>query len=438
MSADLRERAEQAVEMLLAAGASDAFANAAQSREVEFSYRDGSLEKVQDTTSRLLAVQVYAHDRYSSHQTTDLDPARLDGFLREAVAITRALEPDPQRRLPPASLFANRPEVDLDLVDAAVQSLDREQRIEWCRMLDDRSRRHERVISATSTVYDGTVSEASASSNGFSGSQESTYCWFSANVTLRDRGDRRAADGFVAGAPHVADVPDAASVASTALERALVRLDSDKGPTASSTMVVDARAAAQLVSRLLGSANARSVQQGRSFWSDLMGQAAFSAKLTIIDDPLIVRGLGSRLYDPEGISAKILPIIAEGVVQNLYVDTYYGRKAKLAPTTGSPSNRRVEAGDQSLAELLRDAGDGVYVTSWLGGNADGTTGDFSLGLRGHMIENGTIGRPVGEMNVTGNLQDLFARLVAVGNDPYPYSTTLAPSLSFADVDFSGA
>ena len=87
---------------------------------------------------------------------------------------------------------------------------------------------------------------------------------------------------------------------------------------------------------------------------------------------------------------------------------------------------------------MSDAGEGVYVTSWLGGNADGTTGDFSLGLRGHLIEHGEIGRPVGEMNVTGNLKDLFARLEAVGNDPYPYSATLAPSLVFVDVDFSGA
>jgi PmbA protein len=80
----------------------------------------------------------------------------------------------------------------------------------------------------------------------------------------------------------------------------------------------------------------------------------------------------------------------------------------------------------------------VYVTSWLGGNADNTTGDFSLGLRGHLIENGQLGRPVGEMNVTGNLRDLFSRLEMVGNDVYPYATTLSPSLVFADVDFSGA
>ncbi len=133
-----------------------------------------------------------------------------------------------------------------------------------------------------------------------------------------------------------------------------------------------------------------------------------------------------------------MPIVENGVVRNIYVDTYYGRKADMAPTTGQPSNRVVVPGTQSLQELLADAGDGVYVTSWLGGNADGTTGDFSLGLRGHMIENGKIGRPVGEMNVTGNLKHLFARLDGIGNDPYPYSTTLAPSLVFSDVDFSGA
>ena len=126
------------------------------------------------------------------------------------------------------------------------------------------------------------------------------------------------------------------------------------------------------------------------------------------------------------------------MVRNLYVDTYYGRKAGMKPTTGSPSNRVIGLGDHSLADLLKEVGNGVYVTSWLGGNADSTTGDFSLGLRGHMIENGEIGRPVGEMNVTGNLKDLFGRLEMVGNDVYPYSRTLAPSLVFGGVDFSGA
>lgn len=437
MSVDLKARAAQAVELAQNAGAEDAWSTVSQSRDVQFEYRDGSLEKVKDTMSQSLGIRIYAGGRYSSHSTTDLNPERMQHFIAEAVAITAALEPDEYRRITPEVLFRDRPGNDLDLVDPGVQGLEREQRIAWCRALDEVAHQHRDVISATSGVYDGTQRSASASSNGFLDERHSTYCWFGASVTLRDQGDKRAEDGFYAGGAHVADLPEPEEVGRQALQRTVSRLGSEKGPTARTSMIVDARAAASLISRLLGPASARSVQQGRSFWAPLVGEAAFSKQLTIVDDPLIVRGLASRRYDEEGISARALPLVEEGVVRNIYVDTYYGRKGDMAATTGSPSNRVVSPGKLSLAELLSEAGDGVYVTSWLGGNADGTTGDFSLGLRGHVIENGRIGRPVGEMNVTGNLRNLFSRLEIVGNDPYPYSSTLAPSLAFSDVDFSG-
>ncbi len=438
MSAELQDRAAQAVEMAKTAGADEAWAAASQSRDVEFEFRDGALEKVKDTTSRGLTVEIYADSRYSSHQTTDLNPDRLKSFVAEAVAITRALEPDEYREITPASLFANRPTDDLDLVDASVASLSREQRLEWCQAMDRVATDHEKVISATAGVYDGSSEVSAVSSNGFSGSRASTYCWYGSHITLMDQGDKRASDGYYAGSQHVAALPAATDVARLGLERALARLGSEKGPTLKTTMVVDSRAAGQLIGRLLGAATARRVQQGQSFWADLVGKKAFSDKLTIVDDPLIPRGFGSRHFDDEGISSKYLPIVENGEVRNLYVDTYHGRKTGMKPTTGSASNRVIGLGEQSLEGLLGEVGSGVYVTSWLGGNADNTTGDFSLGLRGHMIENGEIGRPVGEMNVTGNLRDLFNRLQVVGNDVYPYSTTLSPSLVFGEVDFSGA
>ena len=251
MSAELIDRAAQAVELARKAGADDVWATASRRRTVSFKYRDGSLEKVQDTTSRALAVQVYANGRYSTHQTTDLEPARLGEFLRETVATTAALEPDPSRQITPPDLFRNRPTAFLDLVDTQVHALDREQRIAWCRTLDAAARANERVISATSQVQDGSNESATASSNGFAGSEASTSCWFGAEVTLKDRGDRRAEDSFYAGGTHVEALPAAGEVAQVALGRALARLGADKGPTVKGTMVVDARAAASLVGRLL-------------------------------------------------------------------------------------------------------------------------------------------------------------------------------------------
>ena len=395
MSVDLKARAAQSVELAQQAGAEDAWSTVSQSRNVQFEYRDGNLEKVKDTTSQSLGVRIYAGGRYSSHSTTDLNPERLQDFIAEAVAITAALEPDEYRRITPEALFRDRPGDDLDLVDASVQALEREQRVAWCRALDEVAHQHGDVISATSGVYDGIQRSASASSNGFLDEQRSTYCWFGASVTLRDQGDKRAEDGFYAGGAHVADLPGPEEVGRKALTRTVSRLGSEKGPTVRASMVVDARAASSLIGRLLGPANARSVQQDRSFWAPLIGEQAFSKTLTIVDDPLIVRGLASRRYDDEGISARALPIVEDGIVSNIYVDTYYGRKGDLRPTTGSSSNRVVRPGNHSLAELLSEVGEGVYVTSWLGGKSYGTSCVFTVGLRVHILFKRNNVSPVG-------------------------------------------
>lgn len=434
---DLLEAAREAVALARTAGAQDAWAGASRSRSVETQLRDGKLEKVQESTSRSLGLELYVDGRYSSHSTTDLRPDRLRGFIEEAVAMTRALQVDPARQIPDPALFANRPQAALDLVDAQVGGITQAQRVAWCEALDAATHTNERVISATSWVNDDHSISASVSSNGFEGTYEGTSVWLGADVTVRDEGDRRPEDGSWAGARHLPDLPEAGQIGAEALVRTTARLGSAKVSSRKATMVVDNRSAGRLIGMLLAPANARALHTGRSFWAGRVGQKVGSAALSITDDPLLPRGFGSRLFDSEGISARALPLIEQGVARNLYVDTYYGRKLGLVPTTGSGSNRVVTPGSDAPAALLKKVGTGVLVTGWLGGNSDATTGDFSLGVQGHLIENGQVGAPVGEMNITGNLLDLFGQLVAVGNDPWRYSGTLTPTLVFEGVSFSG-
>ena len=115
MREELLKAAQEAVEISKSAGAQDAWAWASRSRSVEYSYRDGSLETVQESTSRGLSVQLYVDGRYSSQSTTDLRPDRLKAFIAEAVAMTRALEVDPFRKIPDSALFAGRAADTLDL-----------------------------------------------------------------------------------------------------------------------------------------------------------------------------------------------------------------------------------------------------------------------------------------------------------------------------------
>lgn len=435
---ELLHSATAAVEMARKAGAQDAWASLSRDRSVSYTFRDGKIEKVEESTSRGLGISLYVDDRYSTHSTTDLRPDRLQAFIAEAVALTRALQPDPHRKIPDPALFKDRPTTDLERNDPAVARITREQREAWCAEMDTRAHADKRVISAESSLFSGESQGASASSNGFSGTWDGAYVGYSASVTVREGEDKRPEGSASAVGRFLAGLPEPGKIADKALGRALERLGSKKGPTLRATMVVDPEAAVSLISRALGPASAAAIQQGRSYWAGKLGQPLFGDKLTITDDPLIPRGLGSRHFDGEGISARRMPVLERGVVKNLYVDTYYGRKLGMAPTTGSASNRVVALGEHDLAALLAQAGSGIYVTSWLGGNSDSTTGDFSLGLRGHLIENGKIGAPIGEMNVTGNLPALYRSLIAVGNDPYPYSSLRAPTLVFQDVQFSGA
>jgi PmbA protein len=438
MRDQLLNQARDAVQSSLRAGADDAVASVSWGRSVEFKWRDRKLEKVQEDTSRALGIALYVDGRYSVHSTNDLDSERLSRFVADAVDLSRALEPDEYRKITPPELYEGRSEAALDLVDPSLAELSREQRIQWCRDMEAESIDHADVVSTTTGVGDSYGVAALCSSNGFEGVREGTSVAYGAEVTLREGENRRPEAWWWVGANHREGLPEPAAVGREALRRGLARLGSTRGPSKRTVMVVDRESCASLLGRLLGALSAGSIQQKRSFLADKMGEQIASGGLSISDEPLLPRAGGSRLFDSEGIAARPMSVLEDGVLKSFYVDTYYGRKLGMAPTTGSSSNIIVGLGEMDADGLMAEVGEGIYVTSWLGGNADGTTGDFSFGVRGHLIEGGKLGAPVEEMNVSGNFLDLFSRLALVGNDPVPWSSYRVPTLVFEDVQFSGS
>ncbi|HYG69612.1 MAG TPA: metallopeptidase TldD-related protein, partial [Anaeromyxobacteraceae bacterium] len=250
--------------------------------------------------------------------------------------------------------------------------------------------------------------------------------------------DGRRPEEYAATGGRFRDALDAPEVVGRrAAERAAARIGAKKGESAVLPMVVENRAAGRLVGYLLAPLAAASLQQKRSYLEAKLGERVGSARLELRDDPHVVRGLGSRLYDGEGLAARPFPVFEQGVLRSYYVDCYYGRKLGMAPTTGRTSNLAWTLGDRSPERLLADVGEGVLVTGFLGGNSNGTTGDFSLGVRGFRIRNGALAEPVGEMNVSGNHLELWTRLAAVGDDPYRNSAMRTPTLVFEGVQFAG-
>ena len=117
MLSNLESQASQALDLALKGGADNAVVVLGDSRHTEFAYRDGKLEKVQQSSTRGLGLRLYVDGRYSTHTTSDLRPDQVRRFIDDAIALTRHLEPDPHRLIPDPELYTGRANVDLDLDD---------------------------------------------------------------------------------------------------------------------------------------------------------------------------------------------------------------------------------------------------------------------------------------------------------------------------------
>ena len=321
MRDELMEQARSAVQIALDVGADDAVAGVSRGRALEFRWRDGKLEKVQEDTSRGLGISLYVDGRYSGHSTNDLDPGRLRHFLTDAVALTRHLEPDPYRKITDPALYEGRQDIDLELVDPNLAELTRESRIEWCEVLSDTAREHGDVISASSGVMDSYGGSARASSNGFEGYREAASIWYGAEVSIRDGATKRPEAYRWVGGSHLDSLPGPQETGAEALQRVLVRRGAEKIPSLKSTMVVDPEAASPLIRRILGAMSAGAIQQKRSFLSESLGKSITSPLLSMTDDPFRKQALGSRLWDGEGIATRVRPLIEDGVLAMFFVAT---------------------------------------------------------------------------------------------------------------------
>jgi PmbA protein len=293
------------------------------------------------------------------------------------------------------------------------------------------------ITSVTSSFSSNLVENWMVTSNGFSGANRSTSFFLSAQVSAKDSDGRRPEEFDYAGSRFWGSLTDAKAIGTRAAERTLRRLGSKKGATSAMTVVIDHRAAGRLVGMLGAALQGGNLQQKRSFLEGKLGQQVVSPLISITDDPLIARAFGSRKFDMEGIAAKPRAVFDAGVLKSYYIDTYYGRKLKMEPTSGSASNLTWKLGAKSQKELLSEAKDALLITSFIGGNSNSGTGDFSIGVVGFLVRNGEIAEPVAEMNLSGNHLEFWKKLVAVGNDPFPYSSQRTPTLVFENVSVAG-
>ncbi len=429
--------AKWAVNHALENGAQDAKVSIYDSQNSSVEVRDEKIDKLEQSTQSGLSISLYVDKKYSAHSTNRLNnKEELKRFIEEAIAGTRFLAEDEFRTLPDPGLYFKGEEKDLKTFDSGFLSIDPQEKLNAVFNIEKEVLgKDERIISVTASYYDGMSSSVMVTSNGFEGDTARTYYGLNASVSVKG-GDARP-ESYWGESAIFHDKLKAEGIGEIALKRALKKIGQTKIESGKMPMVIENRLASQSLGPLISALSGSAIQQKNSFLVDKLGEKIGSDKLNLVDDPFIISGRGSRLFDGEGLALKKRVIFEKGVLKSYYIDTYYGKKLKMAPTSGSTTNLVIEPGDRGIEEMIASLDRGILITGFNGGNTNGSTGDFSYGIDGFLVEKGKIIKPVSEMNITGNMKQLWMNLTEVGNDVYKNSSWRMPSLMFKDIDFSG-
>jgi PmbA protein len=203
-------------------------------------------------------------------------------------------------------------------------------------------------------------------------------------------------------------------------------------------VIFDPDTAATLVRAIAGAASGPGLYRRASFLLDRLGKRIAAPSVTIVDDGLIPRALGSRPFDGEGLATRRTVLVGEGVLETYLLDTYSARKLGMASTHHasrdgggvgvSTTNLVLQPGTASPESLIGSVKNGFYVTELIGFGINGVTGDFSKGAAGMWIENGSLSYPVAEVTVAGNLLEMLSAIEGLGNDLVLRDRTVAPTV----------
>jgi PmbA protein len=435
---ELHAWAGRAIELSKKSGAHAVRVGASAARSFKLKTRDGKTELLTESLSMELSVEIFADGRYGSFSTSDRDEKSLASFVGKAVDLVKLTDRDEAWGLPEKELLGPLSTADLELCDDRLAESMKDRAEDLCTAVTSAARKEEpRSINVEASFSESHARSVLLTTDGFSGRRESTLVGLGCGLHLEDQGSRKQSGDDWRAWRRWSDMQPAGIVGTTAAGRAKAMLGAAPLKTGEVPVVVVNYWGDHLTGMLLRTLGGATIHRKMSCMDDKKGKKIAPEFLTLADDPLLVRGLGSRSYDDEGMAAGRMPVIEKGVLKNFLLSTYWARKLDTLPTTAGSSNIVFEPGKRTGEEMARSLDRGILINDFIGGNLNTLTGDFSVGIRGFLYEKGKLVQPLSEMNLSGNLLQVLAKLEEVGSDPYPFMQIRSPAMRFGPLLVSG-
>jgi PmbA protein len=427
------------------AGADASEASYAARESISAEVRLGQLEGMEREEARSVALRAFIGKRQAAASTTDLSAKGLKDLAERVVAMAKAAPTDPYCGLLDGRYRARSAAPDLEQSDAARPNP--QQLLELARRCEAASLE---IPGIANSGGGGASSEVSAfvyaTSDGFEGGESST-AYSLGTQPVAEKDDEMERDYEWRTKRFFADLPSAEEIGRIAGERTARRLGAKKVASQKAPVIFENRLAGRILSPFFSGVSGAAVARGVSFLKEKLGQRVFAAGFRISEDPFVKRGMGSRWFDGEGGAVSKATLIEDGVLTMWLTNAAAARQLGVEPNGhassghGGPpgiasSNLFVKPGTDDLPTLMRDAGQGLFVTDMFSPSLNMNTGDWSVGVAGYWFENGEVAHPVSEVTVAGNLLDIFARL-RCGCDLDNRGSLEIPSLIVDDLAIGG-
>jgi PmbA protein len=284
-------------------------------------------------------------------------------------------------------------------------------------------------------------------SHGIQSSFSVTSIAASIMVTVRQESDVQS--GYDFDFNHSLSGFDVLRIGRSAVSRAARMLGARQLKTMKIPVLFDRDTTAEMIEFISDAFLGEYVIKGKSALKDKLGKKCFSECIKISDNPLDTRSADSCPFDGEGVPSQDTILVNDGSVVAFLYDIYW---ATLAGKQSTGSSVRggyrswpalgirhicLEPGLMPISKQLADLPLALLVTDIMGMHtANPITGELSVGINGVLLEKGIQAYPVREAALSGNIYDMFSRVVAVGNDPRGFGHVLCPSVLVDTVDIS--
>ncbi len=245
---------------------------------------------------------------------------------------------------------------------------------------------------------------------------------------------------------------DVEAAAREAVKDAVSGLHASKAESGNYKVILRRDVAGSILSTFASVFSADMAQKGMSLLKGREGEVIGSDVVTIVDDPLNIASPEVTPFDGEGVATAPYVIVENGRLNTLLHNLKTAKKQGVqttgnaskpsyaSPVGVAPHSMQIKPSELTPEELRAMAGDGLYITDVQGlhSGANQISGDFSLGARGFVIENGQLGRAVSQITVAGNFFDLLKNVTAVANNlEFEFSATASPDLLIGKLAVAG-